>query len=110
MGNCCLLLFEPLISETYYKNIPAYGKKDCKDKILWLKSLPKTKIHQIDDNDAIRAGDIKIQYQKYKLSLVDCFLLSAAKSNGSLVFTTDHRLRDVAKKMNLNVKYLPFTK
>ena len=110
MGDSGLLLFEPLISEAYYKNIPKYGKKDCKDKIFRLKSLPKTEIHPLDDNDAIRAGDIKVQYPEYNLSLVDCFLLSVAKARGSKVFTTDHSVRDIAKKMNVNVDYLPFPK
>lgn len=110
MGNCGLLLFEPLISETYYKNIPKYGKKTCKDYIIWLKSLPKTKIHQINDKDAINAGDIKVQFSKYGLSLVDCFLLSIAKLHRAMVFTTDHSIRDVAREMNVKVSFLPLPK
>ena len=110
MGNSGLLLFEPLISETYYKNIPKYGKKACKDKIMWLKSLPKTKIHKLDNNDAIRAGDIKVQYSEYGLSLVDCFLLTVAKVHSAMVFTTDHDVRDVAREMNVKVSFLPYTK
>ncbi|MDO9537382.1 MAG: PIN domain-containing protein [Thermoplasmata archaeon] len=109
MGNGRLLLFEPLVSETYYKNIPKYGKKASKDKIYWLKSLPKTKIHQIDDNDAINAGDIKVQYSR-KLSLVDCFLLAVAKANSAKVFTTDPSVRDTARDMNINIDYLPLPK
>jgi len=46
----------------------------------------------------------------YRLSLVDCFLLSVAKVNGARVFTTDHKLRDAAKKMKVNISYLPFMK
>jgi predicted nucleic acid-binding protein len=109
MGYSGLLLFEPLISEIYYKNIPDYNKKFCKDKIMWLKSLPKTKIHQLDDNDAIIAGDIKAQYSK-KVSLVDCFLLSVAKVNSAKIFTTDYDVRDVARDMKIKVDYLPLSK
>ena len=102
-----LLLIEPLISETYYKNIPKHGKKVCKDKILWLKSLQNVKIHQIDDNDAIAAGDIKNTYFTNKLSLVDCFVLAIAKKYSATLFTTDSSMRDIARKLNINVDFLP---
>lgn len=110
MGNSGLLLFEQLLSETYYKNISKYGKAACKDKIIWLKSLPKTEIYQLDDNNAISAGNIKVEFSKYRLSLVDCFLLSVAKVRGAMVLTTDRSVRDVAKKMNVNVNFLPLPK
>ena len=109
MGYSNLLLFEQLISETYYKNIPKHGKKYCKDKILWLKGLPNKNIHIIDNKDAFNAGDIKIQY-KDKLSLVDCFVITIAKTNGAKVFTTDYFVRDIARKMKINVDYLPLKK
>ena len=63
-GTGGLVLFEPLISETYYKNIPKYGKKKSKDKIYFLKSLPEAKIHQLDDNDALNAGNVNYQALK----------------------------------------------
>ena len=110
MGSKGLLLFEPLISEIYYKNIPKHGKQNCKNKIIWLKSLQKTEIHQLNDRDAINAGDIKIQFSKYGLSLVDCLILTVAKSNGAMVFTTDPSVRNVARKLNVNVSFLPFEK
>jgi len=44
MGNRGLLLFEPLVSEIYYKNILEYGKKPCKDKILKCKQIRITKV------------------------------------------------------------------
>ncbi len=109
-GTGGLVLFEPLISETYYKNIPKHGKKKSKDDIYLLKSLPKTKIHQLNDNDAMNAGDIKIQYKQYQLSLVDCFLITVARANNAKIFTTDHNLSNVARKMNVKVDYLPLAK
>lgn len=108
MGSKGLLLFEPLISEIYYKNIPKHGKQNCKNKIIWLKSLQKTEIHQLNDRDAINAGDLKIQFSRYDLSLVDCFLLSIAKANKAMIVTTDHSVREVARKLNVNVSFLPF--
>jgi len=108
-GHRGLLLFEPLVSETYYKNIPRYGKKISKDRIFWLKSLPRSKMHQIDDNDAIRAGDIKVQFPG-NLSLVDCFLLAVAKTNNAKIFTTDYGVRDAARKMKIEVDYLPLSR
>ena len=110
MGKCGLLLIEPLISEIYYKNIPKLGKKKSKDHIFWLKSLPQTKIHQLDDNDAIKAGDIKVQYSRYKLSLVDCFILSVAKDHNAVVFTTDYQMKYVSSKIKVNVNFLPLFK
>ena len=109
-GIGSLVLFEPLISETYYKNIPRHGKKISKDNIYFLKSLPKAKVHQLDDNDALNAGDIKIQYKQYGLSLVDCFLITVAKTNNAKIFTTDHGVREVARSMKVKVDYLPLPK
>ena len=108
MGNSELLLFEPLISEMYYKNIPKHGKTKCKDKIYWMKSLSNSTIHPLDDNDAFRAGDIKNQYKKFGPSIVDCFLLSVAKVNGAMIITTDPTVKFVAKEMNVKFSYLPF--
>ena len=109
MGNGNLILFEQLISETYYKNIPKYGKKKCKEKIMWLKNLPNKYLHTINNKDAFNAGDIKNEY-KNKLSLVDCFLITIAKAKNAKIFTTDYSMRDIARKMKINVDYLPFKK
>ncbi|PIV67666.1 MAG: hypothetical protein COS08_09050 [Euryarchaeota archaeon CG01_land_8_20_14_3_00_38_12] len=110
MGYSRLLLCEPLISEMYYKNIPNYGMKSCKDKILWLKSLPNVKIHQIDDNDAINAGNIKLQHSGHILALVDCFVLAIARDYRAKVFTTDHWIRDIARDVSVDVDFLPLQK
>ncbi len=107
-GRGTLILFEPLISEIFYRNTPKLGKKACKDKILWLKSLPRAEIHQLGDNEAIDAGNIKIDFAKNNLSLVDCFLLSVGKRYSCKIFTTDHSVRDVARELRINVDYLPF--
>ena len=74
-GNIYLLLFEELISETYYKNIKKHGKRKSKDKIRWLKGQSRTNIYTPDNNDAFNAGDIKIDFQSKRLSLVDCFII-----------------------------------
>lgn len=108
MGTSKLILIEPLISETYYKNVPKYGKKRCKEKVYWMKALPKIYIHPLDDNDAILAGDIKTHYKGKGLSLVDCFLIAVAKANNAKIFTTDTGVRDIARSEKVQVDYLPF--
>jgi predicted nucleic acid-binding protein len=105
-----LLLFEPLISEIYYKNFPKQGKRACKDKILWLKSLPKKGVYSLKNRDAINAGEIKVRFLRYNLSLVDCFLLSVGMHCNATLLTTDHSVRDVARKMNIKVDFLPLFK
>ena len=42
-GTGGLVLFEPLISETYYKNIPKHGKKRSKDNIYFFKITAQSK-------------------------------------------------------------------
>lgn len=108
-GERILLMFEPLISEIFYKNVPVFGISKCRDKIYWLKSLPKVEIHTLTDNDALDAGEIKVQQLQYGLSLVDCYLLSIGKRRNSIVLTTDHGVRDVGKKIGVEVKYCLFT-
>ena len=44
-----------------------------------LKSLKKTEVCRLDDKDAMNAGEIKVDYPRYGLSLVDCFLITIAK-------------------------------
>lgn len=106
-GERILLLFEPLISEIFYKNEPNFGISVCKDKIYQLKALPRVEIHRLNDNDAINAGEIKVRYSKYDLSLVDCYLLSIGKSRKCMIITTDHNVRDVGKKIDVEIKYHP---
>jgi len=108
MGQRGVILIEPLVSEMYYKNIQRFGKKEARDMVLWLKSLNKTRLYPLDDNDAINAGAIKLDHSRYGLSLVDCFLLCAAKKHDALILTTDHSVRDVARKMKVETNFLPF--
>ena len=110
IGNSTLLLFEQLISEAYYKNIQKYGNKKSRDNIFFLKSFPNSYIYKIKDKDALSAGDIKVKNNKYKLSLVDCFLIAIARTNRAEIFTTDPSIRDVAKKMKISVNYFPLKK
>lgn len=106
MGQRGLVLIEPLVSEMYYMNVWKFGKKKTKDKILGLKSFKEAEEYSLDDNDAINAGAIKVDYKN--LSLVDCFLLSVAKKQNALILTTDHSIRDVARKLRVEVSFLPF--
>lgn len=108
-GERILLLFEPLISEIFYKNEPKFGISTCREKIYWLKSLPKVEIHKLTDTDALDAGEIKIRNSQYDLSLVDCYLLSIGKRRNSIILTTDHGVRDVGKKIGVEVNYYPFS-
>jgi predicted nucleic acid-binding protein len=108
MGKRNLILIEPIIYEIYHKNIQKYGEAEIKKKIIWLKSLKKFNIISLDNYDAILAGSIRVEYSKFNLSLVDCFILSIAKRNGALILTTDRAIRDVGKKINVEVNYLPF--
>jgi predicted nucleic acid-binding protein len=107
-GRAELILIEPLISEVFYKNVPKKGKKVSKNKIFWLKSLKKGEIYRMEDNDAILAGEIKIKYSNKGISLVDCFLIAVGKRQSASLFTTDPGIRDVARKLNVKVDYIPF--
>jgi len=79
-----------------------------RDEILILKSFPKVEMYIPDDNDAFMAGDIKTQYRKHNLSLVDCFIISIARRKRAVVFTTDNAINKVGKDLNVTVNYLPF--
>ncbi len=109
-GRGRLILFEPLVSETYYKNVQVHGKKPSKRNVLWLKALPETTMVHLDDNHAIAAGDIKVEHSRFSLSLVDCFILAVAKSQSAKIITMDHSLRDVARKMRIGCSFLPLAK
>ena len=108
-GKIVLLLFEPLISEIFYKNVPKYGLAECRKHILWLKSLPHVEIHSLTDSDAINAGEIKIRQSQYGLSLVDCYLLSIGRHHKSIILTTDHGVRDAGREIGVEIDYHFFT-
>jgi len=107
-GHQNLLLIAPLISELYYKNAPSFGKKRVKKKIDWVKKLHRADVHKLDYNDAINAGEIKVNYTRYGLSLADCFLLAVGKRFGAMIVTTDLQIKNVARKMKANVSFIPF--
>lgn len=106
-GRGQLILFEPLVSEFNYKTMRKIGKKASKDKVLWFKSLPKSRVHHLDDNDAMASGDIKVEFSGFGLSLVDCYAISVARVLGATLVTMDHSMRDVAKKAKVNCSFLP---
>ena len=107
-GRGRLILFEPLLSETYYKNVQKHGKRAAKRRLLWLKALPESTVLPLDDNDAMAAGDIKVEQSSLSLSLVDCFALAVAKSHGAMVVTMDHSLRDVARRIGVRCSFIPY--
>ena len=110
MGQRELLLLEPVVSEIYYKNVPTFGKKEIKNKILGLKSFPGSREYSPDDNDSLRAGAIKVDHSPHNLSLVDCYILAVANKHKAMILTTDHGVRDVARKMRIDVSFVPFKK
>jgi len=109
-GTRTLLLIEPVVSEVYYKNVPKFGKKVVKDKILWLKALKSAEEYRLDDNDAMLAGSFKVERSGSGLSIVDCYIIAVAKRTGSLILTTDKQIRNVAKENGVQLEYIPFGK
>ena len=107
-GEAQMILIEPLVCEVYYKNVPQRGKRGTLDRILWLKSLPQITIYEPDDNDALFAGDLKLRHPS-ALSIVDCFILAATRSTRARLITTDHSMRDAARRVGLRVDWLPYS-
>ena len=104
-GRAYLLLFESLIAELFYQLIKRKQEKIVCEDILRIKGLPLTRIIQLDDNFAFKAG--KFRYQFQEISTVDAFSIAIAERNKGMIFTTDHYLRNAAKEMNVKVSYLP---
>jgi predicted nucleic acid-binding protein len=100
------ILLEPVISEAYHKNTPRLGSRTCKDRILWLKTLPNVLIHQMSDNDALTAGDLRLRYPGKGLSMVDSLLLAVASVTRPRVLTTDPGVREVGSRMGIDVSYI----
>lgn len=98
------ILFDTyVVSLMLSDNMP---EKWIKEKIYWLKSLPKVEIHPLTDSDAIKAGEIKVSHDD--LSLVDCYILSIGKRRNSIILTTDHVIRDAGKKLGIEVNFCSF--
>ena len=108
MGRGRLLLFEPNISEMYYKGIQKLGRRSSRDRMVWLKTLPRADVIRLRDKDAFAAGEIKVGRSGSSLSLVDCFALELAKSHGAMLLTMDHSVRDEAKRMGVRCSFIPF--
>ena len=105
-----LILFEPLISEIFYQISKKIGFKKAKNKIEWIKTLPTSEIISLNDNIAITAGKYKISYNKYGISLVDCYSLTLALRKNATILTTDTGLKNSAKKLNIVTNFIPFGK
>lgn len=104
-GRAYLLLFESLIAELFYQLIKRKQEKIVCENILRIKRLPSSRIIQLDDNLAFKAG--KFRYQFQEISTVDAFSMAIVERNKGMIFTTDHSLRDAAKEINIKVSYLP---
>jgi hypothetical protein len=105
-GRAWFLLIESVISEAHQKNTQRLGSRTCKDRLLWLKSLPRVGIHELTDNDALAAGDIRLRHPGQGLSMVDSLVLAVASVTRPRVLTTDPGVREVGHRMGLDVSYI----
>jgi len=101
-----LLLFEPLITEFFYKLSRNHGYITTQNKILQLKSLESMKFITIDDNLAISAGKVVNKYQKYKLSLVDSYILACGKKFAAKIITTDPGIKNASRDAKVSVDFI----
>lgn len=106
-GRKYLLLFEPLIAEMFYRMAEAVGEEAALTRILWLKSLRSAKLVKIDDRVAVSAARIFSRFRRYGISLVDAFSVAVAKREGAKLFTTDLGVRNVCRKADILVSFLP---
>ncbi len=106
-GKKNLILFEPLIAEIFYRLALKIGETKANERILWLKSLPSTKIIEINNNLAIEAVKVYLKFRRYSLSLVDSFSAVIAKRRNAALFTTDTGIRNVCRRIGVSVSFLP---
>ena len=105
LGRKLCYIIEPVLMETAYQLMRrGFNKDKTKDIIIKLKSLKSVKIVKLDDNDAMESA---ILHTRFKLSFVDCILLSIAKRYRLKIFTTDAPLKNIARKLNVDVNHLP---
>ncbi len=72
-----------------------------------MKGLRNIKMVDIDDNSAFEASRLYLSMRKHSISLVDSFVLAIAKKERAKVFTSDHKLRNAARDIKVEVNYLP---
>ena len=107
VGNKHLILFELLVAEIMNQLTIRKGQNASRNRMFWLKGLRNTWMVDVDDNTAFEASRIYLSMKGHSLSLVDSFLLAIAKKERAKVFTSDHRLRDAARAIKIDVNFLP---
>lgn len=106
-GRAVLILTEPLISEIYYRIQMQGGKDDAENYLVVLKSRKNVRVIPEYDGDkmAFEAGRLKVKHSD--LSLVDCYILAAALTEGATVFTADQGIMEAAAKEGCKVSFIP---
>jgi len=102
-------IIEPVIAETCYQLMTKKGikKEMSMNYIMNIKSLDSMNILNLGDNDSFKASLYRTRFNKFSLSLVDCFILATANRLKLKIYTIDERLKKVAKLMNISYNYLP---
>ncbi|MEW5761487.1 MAG: PIN domain-containing protein [Candidatus Thermoplasmatota archaeon] len=105
-----VILFEGLVSEIFYKNAPEFGFRLMKKKLEWIKSLPKSDVVRITDEDAFQAGEYMVKLRNFGLSLIDAYILTLAQKNTAIIITSDIALKQASKIVGVECDYLPLRK
>lgn len=106
-GQYRLLVTEPLISELFYRIEKIDGKESAFSYIFRLKGMKSTKIVPEGNPDSLSFASADLRLKHRGLSLVDSFSLAAAQTQHAQLLTTDHHIRDAARKEKCKVDYLP---
>ena len=106
-----VLIMEPLVSEIYYQLAKAIGHESAQNGILKIKGLKGVRMFPIEEDDdlAMEAGRIHLKAQQNgsEVSFVDAYLIAICKKTGAMIHTTDHAIRDIARRYRCKVNWLP---
>lgn len=86
-------LSEVNLAEFYYKSAEKYGLQTAEIRYMFVRRS-EVVIVPPDESITREAAVLKLAY-KNKLSLADCFAISTAKVNSSLLLTTDKRIKEI---------------
>jgi len=103
-GTYRLFLTEPVISELYYLIEENYGRDSATAKVLALKAM-RHELQGDPDKLSFLAADLRARHNN--LSIADRFSIAAAIIYSGRLLTTDHGIRDAARKERCEVDYLP---
>jgi predicted nucleic acid-binding protein len=107
-GRAELLLFEPLVAEMVFQLSKRFGPERAKSEVRSWKSLPGTRLCELDDSWAFAAAAARLKHQNEDISYVDAFILDLARRERAKVLTTDCGLRDAARREKVDVSFLPW--